>query len=136
MEDDVHTGHPSNTIDNTSIVIVSMLHGEGRQMMVQDMMIVIVSMLFDEGREMMVQDMRGASGINKTMIHHILTKHLMKKMVVVLWVWVPLMCCPEEKQRRTELCQKHLICYKKERVMFLQQLIAINETRVCNFEPH
>ncbi len=33
-----------------------------------------------------------------------------------------------QKQRCMELCQKHLIYYEKEGIVFLQQIITIDET--------
>ncbi len=55
----------------------------------------------------------------------------MKKQVAV-W-WVPHMLFP--MQNHTELCQKQLTRYKKEEIVFLQRIIAINETLVHDFKP-
>ncbi len=54
-----HTHWSSTVIDNTSIVTVSTL--------------------LDADGQIMVPEMKGVSGIPKTMIHHILTKYLMKE---------------------------------------------------------
>ncbi len=111
MEDDACTSHPSNTIDNTSIVIVYML--------------------LDKDRQMMVWEMERASGIPKTTIHHIVTKYLMKEKVAVCWVPHTLFT---RQKHHIELCQKHLTHYEKEGIVFLQRVIAIDETCVRDFE--
>ncbi len=86
IEDNVHTGRPSTSIDNTPIVIMSALLDKGGQTMVQEMV----------------------SGIPKT-IDCILLEYLMKKKVVE---WrVPHMLFPGQKQCCVELCQKLLIRY-------------------------
>ncbi len=83
-------------------------------------------MLLDEGRRVMVRETKGASGISKTTMHHILTEYLMKKKIVAQWVLH--MLFPTQKQRRMEQCYKHLTCYRKEGIVFLQRIIAIDET--------
>ncbi len=56
-----------------------------------------------------------------------------KKKVVARWV--PHMLFSVQKQHYMELCQKHLARYKKEGIVLLQQIIAIDETWVCDFKP-
>ncbi len=75
MEDNAGTGHPSTTIGNT--------------------LTAIVSTLLDEDRWITVWEMEWVFGILKTVIHHILTKYLMKKKVAV-W-WIPHMLFPHTK---------------------------------------
>ncbi len=40
-----------------------------------------------------------------------------------------------QKQYHIELCQKHLTHPEKKGIVFLQQIITIDETWVCDFEP-
>ncbi len=89
-------------------------------------LITIVSTLLDKDRRMTEWEVEGASGILKTMIHCILTKHLMKTKVAVWWVLH--MVFPMQKHHHMELCQKHLICYEKEGIAHWQRIISIGET--------
>ncbi len=89
-----------------------------------NILIVIVSTLLDKDRQMMVQKMEGASGIPKTTIYQILTTGQ----------WVTDMLFPTQKWCHMELCQKHWTRYKKERIAFLQRIIAIDESWVRDFE--
>ncbi len=59
-----------------------------------------------------MREIKGASSILKTMIHHVLTKYLMKKKVAT-W-WVPHMLFPTQEQCHMELRQKHLTPLQKE----------------------
>ncbi len=56
-------------------------------------------------------------------------------MVGTTTVVVPHMLFTMQNQHCMELNQKHLTSYKEKGMAFLQQIIAINETWVCNFEP-
>ncbi len=75
----------------------------------------------------MVNDGAGdgrVSSILKATIHHI-----------GCCTGIPHMLFPVQKQHRMVLCQKLLTHYEKERIVFLQQIITIYDTWMCNFKP-
>ncbi len=45
------------------------------------------------------------------------------------------MLFPKQKQHYMELCQKHSTRWEEEGIVFLQRIITIDETWVCDFEP-
>ncbi len=70
------------------------------------------------------------SGIPKTNAHHILTDVQCK----ISAQWEPRFLSTEQKAERMCILQELLMCYANEGELFLQQIITMDETWICDFE--
>ena len=49
--------------------------------------------------------------------------------------WVPRMLTPDKKQKRVEICEELLKCYRKEGDQFLLNIVTGDESWIHHFDP-
>ena len=92
-----------------------------------------VLQILEEDHRMTCEEIAHSAGISRASAYCILTERLHKRQIAARWLSHDL--SEEQKSRRLETAQQLLHRFREEGNEFLQKVVAIDETRIRDFEP-
>jgi len=113
IQDDPRSGRPVTATDNTSVVIVSTL--------------------LEEDQRKSCEEIAHEANMSTATVFRIMAQTLQKRKVAVKWV--PHQLSKEVKAARNRVAEELLRRYRAEGEQFLNGIVAIDETRIRDFEP-